>query len=84
MKKLIIALCLFTTPAAAQIVIQTPGGEHHDRNDRDRDRERPNLHQDRRDDFRDEDRRDRDRSDDDPDVVLVTPFGPVIGTEDEE
>ena len=71
MKRLIFAICLATTPAAAQVIFEVPNGEQHDRNDRDRDRERSERHEDRRPDFRDEDRRDRDHSDDEPDVMLI-------------
>jgi hypothetical protein len=69
MRTLILAICLAATPAAAQVIIETPNSEKHDRNDRDRDREHPNLREDRRQDFRDE-RRDND-NDDEPDVTMA-------------
>lgn len=71
MKTLILTLCLAATPAAAQVIIEAPNSEHPARDDRDRDREHPNLHEDRQQNFRDEDRRDRDHSDDEPDVMLI-------------
>ena len=71
MRKLVFILCLFATPAFAQVIIEQPNSEKYDRDHRDRDREHPNLHEDRQQNFRDEDRRDRDHSDDEPDVMLI-------------
>jgi hypothetical protein len=71
MKKLIFAICLATTPAAAQVIMEMPSSEQPDRSDRNNDQERARRHEDRSPDFRDEDRRDRDHSDDEPDVTLA-------------
>jgi Ni/Co efflux regulator RcnB len=70
MRKLVFILCLAATPAAAQVIIQTPNSEQHDRNDRDRDRARGDRHEDRRQNFKNDHREQR-NYDDEEDVTLV-------------